>query len=258
MHSARCARTMSKTVLPLMIESSNVIGLLESRRPRGIEDRIEIRCPAVRAEEQRRGGTSDLRRISLDRGERGAAGAAREQSMSHEELTARRHGFALGDQDDVIDGGLRQEWRDDARPDAGDMALLGRVSENDGPLRIDGDDPHFGIALLEPARYAGDRPARADADEDVVERVESGADVAGREMVVRVYGVRIGVLVRPVRVPSRGTELRHHPEAGLQESAGVVALLDFHHPVTQAPQQYLIRTSDDELDHGDEAQADQS
>src|SRR5213079_2739474 len=102
--------------------------------------------------------------------------------MGHEELTARRHGFALGDQDDVIDGSLRQEWRDDARPDAGDMALLGRVSENDGPLGVDGNDPHFRIAFLEPARYTGDRPARADADEDIIQRTEVGADVAGREM----------------------------------------------------------------------------
>ena len=77
-------------------------------------------------------------------------------------------------------------------------------------------------------------------------------------MVVRVYGVRIGVLVRPVRVPSRGTELLYHPQAGLQESAGVVALLDFHHPVTQAPQQCLIRPGDVGIDHGDEPQADQA
>src|SRR6266516_5026149 len=115
------------------------------------------------------------------------------------------------------------------------MALPGSVSENDGPFGIDGDDPHFRVALLEPARHAGDRPSRADADEDVIERVEIRADVAGREMVVGVYGVGIGVLVRPVRVRCAGTELLHHLQAGLQEYAGVVALLDLPHRVTGAP-----------------------
>src|SRR6266550_2155914 len=213
MHAARCARTMSKTVLPLMIDSSKVMELLESRGPRGIEHRVEVRRAAVCAEEQH-GGTSQLRRISLDGLERGAAGAAREQPVSHEELAARRRGLALGYQDDVVDGGLGDEWRDDARPDAGNMALLGSVSENDGPLGIDGNDPHSWVALLKPARYAGDRAARADADEDVIERIEIGADVAGREVVVRIHGVRIGVLVRPVRVRRRGTELLYHPQAG--------------------------------------------
>src|SRR5437762_5342136 len=150
MHSARWARTISLTVFPLMIESwksmESGVRSQESVGPRGVEHGVEVGRPAVRAEEQHRGsgasGASELRRIALDGRECGSAGAAREQPVGHEELTARRHGLALGDQDDVVDDGLGHEWRDDARPDAGDMALLGSVSENDGPFGIDGNDPH--------------------------------------------------------------------------------------------------------------------
>src|SRR6266702_778174 len=139
MHSCRCAQMTSLTVFPLMMESwksmESGVRSQESVGPRGIEDRVEIWCAAVGAHEQHCGGASaasHLRRIALDRGERGAAGAAREQPVGDEQLTARRHGLALGDQDDIIDEGLRQEGRDDARSDAGDMAFPGRVSENDG------------------------------------------------------------------------------------------------------------------------------
>src|SRR5881397_4444328 len=81
MHSARWARTISLTVLPLMIESwksmESGVRSQESVGPRGIEDRVEIWCAAVGAHEQHLGASaSHLRRIALDRGERGAARAA--------------------------------------------------------------------------------------------------------------------------------------------------------------------------------------
>src|SRR5437667_4261214 len=114
MHSARWARTISLTVLPLMMESwksmESGVRSQETVGPRGIEDRVEIWCAAVGAHEQhcwrRAFGSSHPRRVPLDRGERGAAVAAREQPVGDEQLTARRHGLALGDQDDIIDEGL--------------------------------------------------------------------------------------------------------------------------------------------------------
>src|SRR5881394_939682 len=97
MQSARWARMMSETVFPLMIESSKCMALLEFRRPRGIEHGIEVRRPAVRADEQHGWipGLRHLRSISFDRRERCPARAAREQSVSREEFPARGNGLLL-------------------------------------------------------------------------------------------------------------------------------------------------------------------
>src|SRR5258708_121882 len=104
MHAARFARTISETVFPLMMESwksmESGVRSQESVGPRGIEHSVEVRRPAIRAEEQYRGAFGlHLRRIALDRGECGAARATREQPVSHEQLAARRHGLTLGDHD---------------------------------------------------------------------------------------------------------------------------------------------------------------
>src|ERR1044071_4347115 len=117
MHSSRWARMMSNTVLPLMIDSSKCMAsLFEPRCPGGIEDRVEVGRAAVRAQEQH-GGVRvrrHLRRIPLDRRERGAAGPAHEQSVAHEEFPACLNGFPLGYPDLVVDFGVRQQRRDDA------------------------------------------------------------------------------------------------------------------------------------------------
>src|SRR5687768_17249460 len=100
MQSPQWERMTSKTVLPLMIESSKGIWLLESPRPGGIEHRIEVCGPAVRAQEQRRGAlappTDHLRGIPLDGREGGPAGAARKQPVGHQELPARSNGLGFG------------------------------------------------------------------------------------------------------------------------------------------------------------------
>src|SRR5882724_7618860 len=129
MHSLRWARTMSNTVLPLTIDSSKCMAsptpLLEPGRPGGIEDRVEVGRAAVRAQEQHGGVLvrRHPRRILLDRRERCAAGPAHEESMAREELLARLNGLPLGYQDDVVDFGIRQQLRDDARSNAGNMAF---------------------------------------------------------------------------------------------------------------------------------------
>src|SRR5437588_6174141 len=208
MHSARWARMMSSTVLPLMMDKSKCMAppssLLEVCRPGGIEDRIEVRRPAVRPTEPHRGALglppAHPRRISLDRREHRPAGAARKQAVDLQQLPARRSGLPLGYQDDVVNAGVRQQRRDDARPNTGNVAFAERVTENDGALGIDGNDPNFRVALLEPARQAGDCSPRADADEDIVQRGKISADLTRRELVVRLHGVRVAVLIRPVGV----------------------------------------------------------
>src|SRR5260370_22644382 len=107
MHSARWARTMSNTVLPLMIENSNCIAtapLLKPGRPGGIEDRVEVGRAAIRAQEQHGGVLvrRHPRRIPLDRRERCAAGPAHEQSVAREEVPALSNGPPLRDQDHVV------------------------------------------------------------------------------------------------------------------------------------------------------------
>src|SRR5437867_11703733 len=164
--------------------------------------------------------------------------------MDREEFPARLNGLALGNQYDVVDLGMRQQRWDDARPDARNMTFAGRPAEDDGTFRIDGDDPNVRIALLEAARHPGDRSPGADADEDIIERVEIGADLARRELVVRLHGVQISVLVRPVRVRNGGAQTLHHLQAGLQESARVVQVLDLHHPWADAPEEGLVRAGD--------------
>src|SRR2546427_740561 len=62
-----------------------------------------------------------------------------------------------------------------------------------------------GIVLFERTRLAGVASRRADADEDIIKRVKVGADLSRRELVVRLYGVQISVLVRPVGVRNGGT-----------------------------------------------------
>src|SRR5688572_23926851 len=164
MHSSRWARMMSNTVLPLMIESSKSMALLEFRRPRGIEHGIEVRRPAVRAEEQHGGISGGLRhlcRISLDRRERCPAGAAREQSVSREEFPARGNGLLLGYPDNVVNFGMRQQRRNDARSNAGNVTFVRRRTEDRGAFGINGDDPDIRIALFESARHPGDRSRRA-------------------------------------------------------------------------------------------------
>src|SRR5260370_42112063 len=117
---------MSNTVWPLMSESSNCIAtLLKPGGPGGMEDRVEVGRAAVRAQEQH-GGVfvrRHPRRITLDRRERCAAGPAHEQSVAHEEFLARLNGLPLGYQDNVVDFGMRQQLRDDARSNAGNMAF---------------------------------------------------------------------------------------------------------------------------------------
>src|SRR2546428_12569111 len=105
----------------------------------------------------------------------------------------------------VVDFGMRQQLRDDARSNAGNMAFARCSTENSGAFGIDGDDPNVRIVLFEPARYSGDRSRRADADEDIIKRVKIGADLSRRELEVRLYGVRISVLVCPVGVRNGGT-----------------------------------------------------
>src|SRR5262245_3560163 len=265
MHAARLAPMMSLTVLPLMIESSKsmVVALFEFRGPRGIEHSIQVRRPAVRAQEQHPWALASSprghpRRIPLDRREGSPAGTAREQPVRREELVARHDGLALGNQDDVVDQGLRQERRNDARANAGNVTFAGCIAEDDGAFGIDGNNPDVRVALFEPTRHAGDRSPRADTDEDIVERPEIGADLSSRELVVRLHGVRVAVLVRPVRVRGRRTQALHHLEASLQESAGVVALLNLHNGGTGAPEERLIGTGDVGIDHRDEPQTDQA
>src|SRR5437870_5298658 len=262
MHSLRWARTMSNTVLPLMIDSSKCMAsplLLESGRPRGIEDRVEVGHAAVRAQEQHGGVLvrRHPRRIPLDRREHCAAGPAHEQSLGREEFPARFNGLALGYQDNVVNLGMRQQRRDDARSNAGNMALARCPTEDDGAFSIDGDDPNVGIALFESTRHSGDRSRRADGDEHIIKRGKIGADLSPRELVVRLYGVRISVLVRPVGVRNGGTQLLHLLKAGLQESAGVVTLLDLHHRGTDPPEARPVRARAIGVDHRDEPQADQ-
>src|SRR6266478_4437991 len=101
MHSLRWARTMSNTLLPLMIDSSKCMAyrsLLEPGRPRGIEDRVQVGRAAVRAQEQHGGVLvrRHSRRIPLDRRERCAAGPTHEQSVAREEFPASLHGLPLG------------------------------------------------------------------------------------------------------------------------------------------------------------------
>src|SRR5262249_8460871 len=177
MHSRRWALTMSNTVLPLMIESSKRMAfpprLLEPGCPFGIEHGVDVGSTAVGAQEQH-GGTlvrREPRRIPLDRRERRAAGAAHEQSVGREELQARSNRPALGYQDDVVDLGMRQQWRDDARPDSGNMAFARCSAEDDGPFAIDGDDPDLRIAPPEPTRHSRDRSPRSDGGEDLVQPV---------------------------------------------------------------------------------------
>src|SRR5207244_246206 len=110
------------TLLPLMIDSSKCMASLrEPGRPRGIEDRIEVGSAAVRAQKQHGGALVRRypRRISLDRRERCAAGPAHEQSVAREEFPARLNGLPFGYPDNVVDFGMRQQVRDDARSNAG-------------------------------------------------------------------------------------------------------------------------------------------
>src|SRR5438045_6141922 len=100
---------------------------------------------------------------------------------------------------------MRQHLRDDARSNARNMTFAWRPAEDGGAFGIDGDDPNVGIVLFEPTRHAGDRSRRADADEDIIKRVELGADLSRRELVMRLHGVWISVLVRPVGVRNGGT-----------------------------------------------------
>src|SRR2546426_3789904 len=259
MHSSRWARMMSNTVLPLMIDSSKRMALLEAGRPPGIEHRVEVWRTAVRAQEQHGGavGSSYARPIPLDCRERCPAGAAHEQSVCREELPARLNGLALRYQDNVVNLGLRQQLRDDARPDAGNMALAGGPAEDDGTFGIDGDDTKVGIVLFEPTRHSGDRSRRADTYEDIVKRVEIGADFGRRELVVRLHGVQVSVLVRPVGVRNGGTQLLHHLQAGLQKSACVITVLDLHHRGTDASEERLVGAGDIGIDNRDEPKADQ-
>src|SRR5262249_52773344 len=128
---------------------------------------------------------------------------------------------------------------------------------NDGALAVDGDDPDVRIPLLEPARYAGDGPCGADADESIVERVERRADLGGSQLVVRLHRVRVRVLVGPVGVRDAGAELFYLAQAGLQESAGVVAFLDLHHFRTEAAEEGFVGRGDVGVDHRDEPEAHQ-
>src|SRR5207248_7135540 len=114
------------------------------------------------------------------------------------------------------------------RSNAGNIALAWRPTEDGGALRIDGDDPNVGIMLFEPTRHSGDRSRRADGDEDIIKRGKIGADLSPRELVVRLYCVRVSVLVRPVGVRNGGTWFLHRLQARLQESAAIVAVLDLH------------------------------
>src|SRR2546423_4454571 len=150
MHSARCARMMSDTVLPLMIESSKFMelgarsresGLLKASCPCGIENRVEVRRATVRTKEQHGGKPRPLHsyRIALHRGVRGAARAAGKDAVLKEQLAARGGRFALGDQDDVVDLGLGYQRRGNARADAGDVTLSGRVANDDRALGNAGD-----------------------------------------------------------------------------------------------------------------------
>src|SRR5258706_16457647 len=125
--------------------------------------------------------------------------------MAREEFLARLNGLPLGYPDNVVDFGARQQRRDDARSNAGNMAFARCPTEDGGAFGIDGDDTNVGIALFEPARHSGGRSRRADADEDIIKRVEIGADLSPRKLVGRLYGVQISVLVRPVGVRNGGT-----------------------------------------------------
>src|SRR5262249_19763658 len=119
-----------------------VHGLLEPPRPRRIEHCVEVWRTAVGAHEHYRGalGQRHPRRISLDRRERRPAGAAHEQSVGREEFPARLNGLLLGYQDNVVNQGMRQQRRDDARPNAGNMTFAGFPTEDDGAFGIDRND----------------------------------------------------------------------------------------------------------------------
>src|ERR1041385_4499331 len=129
------------------------------------------------------------------------------------------------------------------------MTFARRRAEDGGAFGINGDDPNVGIALFEAARYSGDRSRCADADERIIKRVEIGADLSPRELVVRLHGVRIFVLVRPVGVRNSGAEFLHLLQAGLQVSASVVKLLDLHHLWTDAPEETLVGARDIGINH---------
>src|SRR5262249_13132303 len=145
----------SLTVRPLMIDSSN--GMVYSRPAAHAGSNTVSRYGVPRSAHRNSAAGGHLGGMRLARGRGVPAGPAGEQPVRVEQLATRRDGLALRDQDHVVDRGLRHERRDDARPDAGNVAPARGVAEDDGALRIDGDDPDGRGALLEPTRPAGRR-----------------------------------------------------------------------------------------------------
>src|SRR5207237_9533072 len=94
--------------------------------------------------------------------------------MAGEEFLARLNGFPLGYQNNVVDSGMRQQWRDDARSNAGNMAFARCATEGGRAFGIDGDDPNVGIGLFEPTSHAGARSRGSDANQDIFSRITTG------------------------------------------------------------------------------------
>src|SRR5258706_15746831 len=92
--------------------------------------------------------------------------------MAREEFLARLNGLPLGYPDDVVDFGIRQQRRDDARSKAGNMAVSRCPPQDGGAFGIDGDEPNVGIVLLEPTRHSRDRSPPPPAHENIIKPVE--------------------------------------------------------------------------------------
>ena len=136
----------------------------------------------------------------LDRApQRRARGAAGEDALLAREPPRHQERVAVGDPDPLVDDlqvdrvGPRvlADPLDEVRMELG--LVLGGV---DRPLGIDADDLHLGLLLVEPAADAGDRPARADGDDDRVELAAGLLPDLGRgDVVVRLRVRHVRVLV---------------------------------------------------------------
>ena len=175
--------------------------------------------------------------------------------MLPQQLVAPVDGVELTHVHRVVDLGVPQEGRHDARPDSGDVPVTWPLAEDGRPFGVDGHDLHVGEMSLEPPRHPRDRPGRADPDEHVVQRGERRDDLARRQLVVSRHGGRVAVLIRPERVPDGLQQLRHLREASLQIAAGFVALVDTHDPGARALEKPPSVLLDVGIDDGNEAQS---
>ena len=144
-----------------------------------VEELGEVPATAV-GDRRQHGDAGPVAASGLEHGvDRRPARATCQNPFFAGEPPSRQEGIAVRDTDELVDDRRVERVDEGVLADALDEVGVHVAARVDGALGIGSDDEQVGVLLLQIAAGAGDRPARADGDDDGVELAARLSQISG-------------------------------------------------------------------------------